>query len=89
MLPDPTYTGVSRKYKVAGARATQRALAKNLVRKVYVARDADEKVVKGVLDLYREKNIQVVYVNSMKELGEYCGLRVGASVCGILKESKS
>jgi len=89
VLPSPTYMGVSRKDKVAGARATQRALAKNLVRKVYVARDADEKVVKGVLSLCKEKNIQVIYVNSMKELGEYCGLRVGASVCAILKESKS
>ncbi|HHW18396.1 MAG TPA: hypothetical protein GXX30_05795 [Firmicutes bacterium] len=86
---DPAYNELTRKRKVAGARAAQKALLNDLVEKLYVAKDAEERITRGVVSLAEEKGVQVVYVGTMKELGEFAGLRVAASVCAILKAEKS
>jgi large subunit ribosomal protein L7A len=67
-------------------RATERAVQNGLCRAVYVAKDAEERVVKNLLRLCEEKGIPVSFFDSMKELGEFCSLKVGASACAILKE---
>ncbi|NLA61046.1 MAG: 50S ribosomal protein L7Ae-like protein [Firmicutes bacterium] len=76
----------SGKDRLPGVRATERAVQNGLCRAVYVAKDAEERVVKNLLRLCEEKGIPVSFFDSMKELGEFCSLKVGASACAILKE---
>ncbi len=75
---------VPRKDRVAGVRSTERAVQTGSAGKVLVARDAEEKVTKRLVALCKEKGIEVGIVDSMRELGESCGLRVGASCCAVL-----
>ena len=71
--------------RVVGAKELTCALEAGRVALVYLANDADLFVNRRVRELCREKNIPIVEVNSMKALGEACGLSVGAASAGVLK----
>ncbi len=72
--------------KTIGSKETRRALERETVAKVFVARDADEHVVRPVLDLSKQKSVEVTYVDSMVQLGKACGISVGAAAAAILHE---
>jgi len=71
---------------MVGTKQTLKALQKGLAELVYVARDADEHVVREILDLSKDKNVEVVYADSMKRLGQACGIQVGAASAAVLRE---
>jgi len=73
-----------RKDRVAGVRSTERAVVAGKAAKVYVARDAEDRVTRHLVLLCKEKGVEVGFVGSMREIGESCGLRVGASCCAVL-----
>ncbi len=75
-----------KKDRVAGVRSVERAILSSAAKKVLVALDADDKVTKRILLLCRQKGVPVEMVPSMREIGESCGLRVGASCCALLKQ---
>lgn len=70
---------------VVGVKQTSKALINQAVQKCYVANDADPRVVNGIIELCKEKNIQLVYVDTMKELGSKFNLSVGAASAAELK----
>ncbi len=70
--------------KTVGTKETRKALEQDRVVAVYVARDAEEHVVRSVLDLSESKCVQVIFVDSMSELGRACGIAVGAATAGIV-----
>ena len=74
-----------RKDRVAGVRSTARAVEAGVAVKVWVARGAEERVTRRLVVLCKEKGVEVCFVDSMRELGESCGLRVGASCCAELR----
>jgi len=51
---------------------------------VFVAKDADRRVVESVLAAARDRGLEIVEVGSMRELGRVCGIAVGASAAAIL-----
>lgn len=53
--------------------------------RVYVASDAEIKIIKPFVELARSKNLEVNYVATMKELGQLCEIDVGAAVALILE----
>jgi large subunit ribosomal protein L7A len=53
---------------------------------VYVAADADERIVGPLLACCREKVVEVIEVESMVELGRVCGIQVGSAVAAILED---
>ncbi len=77
------------KERLPGVKSTERAVQNGLCKAVYVAKDAEERVVKNLLRLCQEKGIPVSFFGSMKELGEFCSLKVGASACAILKDGQT
>lgn len=71
--------------KVVGLKQCIKAITEEKVLKVYIANDADDHVKERILKLYNEKNIETIYVDSMEELGVFCGIEIGASVACIIK----
>ncbi len=69
--------------KVVGTKQTIKALENDEVLKVYIARDADEKIVQPVIYLCEANNIELLYVESMQQLGKICGIKVKAAVAAI------
>lgn len=71
--------------KVVGTKQTIKALEKEEALSVYLARDADEKVLRPVVSLCEIKGIEPNYVDTMFELGKACGIKVQAAAAAILE----
>ena len=71
--------------KVVGTKQTQKAIEKDQTQVVYIAKDAEERVVSPIVKLCSEKNQELVLVESMSELGKACGIKVGAAAAAALR----
>ncbi len=70
--------------KVVGQKQSVRAVTEGQAKRVFLARDADERVRVPIELLCREHGVAVVWLDSKDELGKACGIEVGASVAAIL-----
>ncbi len=70
---------------VIGKKQTLRALSRDEAKLVYISKDADLHVTKVITDVCKEKNIEIIYYDSMKELGESVGISVNAAAAAVLK----
>ena len=71
--------------KVVGVRQLRKAVGRGEVCRVFLADDADPAVTEPIERLAREQEIPVTRVPAMRELGQACGISVGASAAGLLK----
>lgn len=71
--------------KVVGTKQAKRALDSDEIKLLYVAKDAEVFVVNELIELCKQKNIEIFYVDTMRELGKACGIDVSAAVVAILK----
>ncbi len=74
--------------KVVGTKQTIKSLENGEVQKVFIAKDAEEKVTRPVVSLCEEYNIKPYYVESMLELGKLSGIKVKAAVAAIKANKK-
>ena len=71
--------------KVVGTRRLLRAILAGEIEEAYVARDADLFIYRQVRDACNKMNVRMVEVDSMKQLGEACGVEVKTASAGIRK----
>lgn len=71
--------------KIVGTKQVRRAINNEEVGVVYIAKDADAKIVDEISTACNEKQIEIIYVNSMRELGEICKIDVNAATAALLK----
>ena len=72
--------------KVIGIKQSVKALKNGLGKTLYVAKDADDKLTQPIIELAKTSGVDVVFINTMKELGKLCGIDVGSAVTLILKD---
>lgn len=72
--------------KVIGTKQTIKAIKNGNALEVYIAKDAESKVTKPIVDLCYEKNIKIIYYNSMAELGKACSIDVGAATVCVIND---
>ena len=72
--------------KVIGVKQTLKLMQSGEGKTVYIAMDAELKVVDPVKASAEINGVEVVTVSTMKELGKLCGIEVGAATALILKE---
>lgn len=70
---------------IIGKNQTLKAIHRGEVSEVYYARDADEHLTQDVIQVAQDQNIPCVAVDSMKKLGEACGIEVGASTVALMR----
>jgi large subunit ribosomal protein L7A len=70
--------------RIVGLKQTVKAIKNGTAKKVYIAANADDFIKQSVLDACNGKSLQIIYANSMKELGDACGIDIGASTAAIL-----
>ncbi|OEH86320.1 ribosomal protein L7Ae-like protein [Desulfuribacillus stibiiarsenatis] len=68
-----------------GSKQTLKAIETGVALEVLIAKDADLKVTVKIAEKCKEKNVPVIYVDSMKKLGKACGIEVGAATVAITK----
>ena len=71
--------------KTIGTKQTLKAIEKEVAITVFIARDADERVTGNLIKMSRSQGVEIVYVESMKQLGKACGIEVGAAAAAIVK----
>ncbi len=76
---------VNKNKNIIGKKQTQRALIKDRASSVYIAENADKQVVKDIIEISNEKKIEIVYVDTMENLGKMFGIDVKAAVAATLK----
>ena len=72
--------------KVVGIKQLRRALSRDELRRVFLAENADPALTEPLLALAEEKAVPVSRVATMRELGQACGISVGAAAAGLLKQ---
>jgi large subunit ribosomal protein L7A len=71
--------------KVVGVKQTLKALKNNQGKVLYVAKDADSNMTEPILKLAEINSLQIVFVDTMKELGSLCDIDV-ASISALCLE---
>jgi len=68
-----------------GARQTTKAVLKDLAQQVFIAADADIRLIDPLELLCKEKGVPVETAPTMADLGRACGIKVGTAAAAILK----
>ena len=71
--------GSKAKMKYVGVKQVIKAARENKVHTVYVGKDVETNVVSELISLCHQKDIQIHYVDSMKELGNMAKIEVKAA----------
>ena len=72
--------------KVVGVKQTNKAIKEGQAAGVFIADDAEQRVIRPIADLCRQMNVPLTEVPTMAELGDAAGIDVGAAVVTILAE---
>ncbi len=70
---------------VTGIKQVSKAVGRGNARAVFLAGDADERVIGPLRALCQENGVEVVDAATMLELGNACAIEVGAAAAAILK----
>lgn len=68
-----------------GSKQTLKAIERGQAKLVFVARNADSYIVDPVIRASKLKDIKVLEVDSMKLLGQACGIDVGCASASIIE----
>lgn len=71
--------------KTVGAKQTLKAMKRNEVSALYIARDSDTKVTRPLTDCAAAIGVPVNEEYTMTELGTACCIKVKAAAVGLLK----
>ncbi len=74
------------KNKIVGIKQLRKALSEGRAKKVFVAGDADPKLVDPIMDQCQKDGVELEQVPTMADLGRACGIEVGAAVAALLKD---
>lgn len=69
---------------VVGLKQLRKVLKDGTVQKVFLARNAEPRLVEPIEALCREKNVPCIWVDTMAQLGTACGIDVGAAAAALL-----
>ncbi|MDR3207427.1 MAG: ribosomal L7Ae/L30e/S12e/Gadd45 family protein [Oscillospiraceae bacterium] len=69
--------------RVVGVKQTRKVVLAGEAQTVFVARDAEARVVQPVLAACEQAGVPVTWAETMAELGAACGIEVGAAVAAI------
>jgi len=77
---------VNNSLKLIGRKQVLKAIIFSLdkIRCVVLAKDAESDVVEPIIDLCKQKNVQIYLAPSKKELGSLAKIEVNASVIAVL-----
>ncbi len=70
--------------RLVGTKQTLKALQGGEAKVVYIAKDADERVLRPLRNALVGRDVEVVEVESMQQLGRLCGIEVGAAAAALL-----
>lgn len=71
--------------KTVGVKQVTKAVEKDLVQAVFIAQDAEQRLVEPLRMLCNQRKVNMEMTFTMVELGRSCGIEVGAAAVGVMK----
>ncbi|MGZ9587223.1 ribosomal L7Ae/L30e/S12e/Gadd45 family protein [Paenibacillus marinisediminis] len=71
-----------------GTRQTIKLVESNQAVEVYIALDAEEKLVSKITTLCHKHGVRLTEVKTMLDLGKACGIDVGAAMAAVIIEEQ-
>ena len=72
--------------KVIGVKQTTKAIKNGEGKTLYIAKNADLEIIEGLENLCKENALNIIYIDTMKDLGKLCGIDVGAATALLYEE---
>lgn len=69
-----------------GTKQTTRLVESGKAIEVFVAKDADPRMIQKIVHLCKKMGVRITYVDSMKQLGKACGIEVGAAMAAVAND---
>lgn len=69
---------------IVGAKQLRKALNKGIARRVYLAENADPAITEPLAALCQKNSVEFSWVRSMTDLGNACGIEVGAATAAVV-----
>lgn len=73
--------------RVTGLRQVTRAMEQGVLLRAVIAQDADAPLKETLIAKLQQADIPYEFAASMKELGQMCGINVGAAVMGHIQSA--
>ncbi len=70
---------------LVGLKSSLRALKNHSAKTLYIADDAEQHILRKLLIEAEGTSVDIVHVDSMKTLGRWCNIDVGAAVAVIIE----
>ena len=70
---------------VVGAKQIRKALAAGRALRIYLAANADPAITEPIEATCKNQRIEYFWVRSMTELGQACGIEVGAATAAVVR----
>ena len=77
----------NKQHYVVGLKETLKALKKDQVASLIIAKDVEVHLLTRVLSYINHKNIPITFFSSQRALGEYVGINVNATIVALLNEN--
>ena len=77
-------TVLSKAKHIVGAKQIRKALTAGSARRVYLAKNADPAITEPLIALCQHHCVEYAWVKSMTDLGQACGIEVGAAAAAIV-----
>ena len=77
----------NKQHYVVGLKETLKALKKDQVASLIIAKDVAVHLLTRVLSYINQENIPVTFFSSQRALGEYVGINVNATIVALLNEN--
>lgn len=74
--------------RVVGLKQTLKAIHEDAAVRVYLAEDADGFVRNKVVSACRDRGVAPVMIATMRELGNACGINIGAATAAIIEPGR-
>ncbi|XEC94629.1 ribosomal L7Ae/L30e/S12e/Gadd45 family protein [Paenibacillus tarimensis] len=71
-----------------GTKQTKKMVEHKRASLVYVAKDADPRITNDILRLCGTAGIEVIWVETMTDLGKTCGIDVGAAAAAVVPDEE-
>lgn len=70
--------------KVIGSKQVKKAVSQGMVKKVFIAGDAEPHISEPLIKLCQQSQVEIITVETMQALGEACGIEVGSAAVALL-----
>lgn len=73
-----------REKHVVGIKQAAKAISTGNCKLLYIAEDVDAHLIDALVKKAQDADVEIIHIDTMRNLGKLCGIQVGASAAAVL-----